>query len=225
MGVFRLVLRFYWLALLLCIEVFDSPKLAVAQEPLDETVRDGVQLLDAFLEKVDSMTADFNQQLWSADNQLVETANGTVSLKRPNRFLWSYSAPLEQVVLSDGQSLWMYDIELAQVTVAPLDDVIAATPAMLLSGDVAAREGFEVLDHFQADGVTWVRLGAVTEGADFNLMMIGFRGGVLERLELIDGLNQITRIEFSNIELNPKMENDVFQFTAPDDVDIIGSTG
>ena len=141
MGAFRLVLRFYWLALLLCIEVFDSPKLAVAQEPLDETVRDGVQLLDAFLEKVDSMTADFNQQLWSADNQLVETANGTVSLKRPNRFLWSYSAPLEQVVLSDGQSLWMYDIELAQVTVAPLDDVIAATPAMLLSGDVAAREG------------------------------------------------------------------------------------
>ena len=73
--------------------------------------------------------------------------------------------------------------------------------------------------------MTWVRLGAVTEGADFNLMMIGFRGGVLERLELIDGLNQITRIEFSNIELNPKMENDVFQFTAPDDVDIIGSTG
>lgn len=210
------------LVLSLCIEVIDLPGLAVAQEFSDGSVGTEGHPLDFFLGNMESMTADFSQQLWNADNQLVETATGKVSIRRPNRFLWSYSSPIEQLILSDGQSLWIYDIELAQATVAPLGDAISATPAMLLSGDSAARESFEVLDYFEANGVSWARLGPVTEGADFNVLLIGFRDSVPEQLELIDGLNQITEIEFSNVELNPRIENSVFEFTVPDGVDVIG---
>ena len=210
------------LVLSLCIEVIDLPGLAVAQEFPDESVSTEDHPLDFFLENMESMTADFSQQLWNADNQLVEAAAGKVSIRRPNRFLWSYSSPIEQLILSDGQSLWIYDIELAQATVTPLDDAISATPAMLLSGDSAARESFEVLDYFEASGVSWARLGPVTEGADFNALLIGFRDSVPERLELIDGLSQITQIEFFNVELNPRIANSVFEFTVPDGVDVIG---
>ncbi len=210
------------LVLSLCIEVIDLPGLAVAQEFSDEGVSTEEHPLDFFLENMESMKADFSQQLWNADNQLVETAAGKVSIRRPNLFLWSYSSPIEQLILSDGQSLWIYDIELAQATVTPLDDAISATPAMLLSGDSAARESFEVLDYFEASGVSWARLGPATEGADFNALLIGFRDSVPERLELIDGLSQITQIEFFNVELNPRIANSVFEFTVPDGVDVIG---
>jgi len=210
------------LVLSLCIEVIDLPGLAVAQEFSDGNIGTEDHPLDFFLGNMESMTAHFSQQLWNADNQLVETATGEVSIKRPNRFLWSYSSPIEQLILSDGQSLWIYDIELAQATVAPLGDAISATPAMLLSGDGAARESFEVLDYFEASGVSWARLGPVTEGTDFNILLIGFRDSVPEQLELIDGLNQITQIEFSNVKLNPRIENSVFEFTVPDGVDVIG---
>lgn len=221
-GVFSTGLVLFLLVLSLCTEVIDLPRFAVAQESLDGGANTEDHPLDFFLGKMESMTADFSQQLWNADNQLVETSIGKVMIRKPNRFLWSYSSPIEQVILSDGQSLWIYDIELEQATVTPLGDAISATPAMLLSGDSAARESFEVLDYFEVSGVSWARLGPATKDTDFSVLLIGFRDSVPEQLELTDGLSQVTQIEFSNVELNPRIANSVFEFIVPDGVDVIG---
>ena len=95
----------------------------------------GLATLEAFLGGVRSLTAEFTQELYSADQRLLETETGTFSLERPNRFRWSYVEPTELQVVADGEKLWMYDVELAQATVAPLDETAAMSPAMLLSGD------------------------------------------------------------------------------------------
>ena len=106
----------------------------------EHTNERGAAALQSFLSGVRSLTADFKQELYGADEHLLETQAGKLSLQRPNRFRWTYAKPTELIVVADGKKLWMYDVDLAQVTVSPLDDTVGSSPAMLLSGDRDVRE-------------------------------------------------------------------------------------
>ena len=185
----------------------------------------GLATLEAFLEGVSTLTAEFTQELYSADQRLLETETGTFSLERPNRFRWSYAEPTELVVVADGQKLWMYDVELAQVTVAPLDETAASSPAMLLSGGRGIRDTFDVVQTYTVDGLDWVKLAPKADASDFVSVLIGFKGNAPQQLELVDGLNQVTRIQFANVLLNPVLADTVFQFSPPAGVDVIGNEG
>jgi outer membrane lipoprotein carrier protein len=204
------------LASLILLAGFASAQSAAPAREADRGV------LDAFLDEVQTLTADFEQEIRSADGALVQTASGTVALSRPNRFRWVYDQPFEQRIIADGKYLWIYDVELEQVTRAPIDDTVASTPAMLLSGDKAVREGFTVVESFERDSLSWVRLEPNLPGTDFQSVLIAFEGLSPRRLELEDTLNQVTTIQFSNVELNPKLRDRLFEFKPPRGVDVIG---
>ena len=186
----------------------------------------GAEPLDAFLEGVQSLTADFKQEVWAGDSAQgpLETATGSLSLKRPNRFRWTYADP-ETTVVSDGTHLKIYDVELEQVTVAPFDDTIGTSPAMLLSGDRNVREAFDVESSYTLEGLEWVKLAPKTTGSDFTSVLIGFMGREPRRIELVDGLNQVTRIELENLVVNPELADETFELEVPDGVDVIGDEG
>jgi outer membrane lipoprotein carrier protein len=194
---------------------------ATAQPASPDTER-GQATIEGFLDGVRSLTADFKQELYGTDLRLLETETGTLSLERPNRFRWTYVEPTELVVVADGVKLWMYDVELAQVTVAPLDETVGSSPAMLLSGDRTVREAFNVVQVYPADGLDWVKLAPKADAADFASVLIGFDGAAPQRLELVDGLNQVTRIEFENVVVNPDIAATEFEFRPPAGVDVIG---
>lgn len=181
--------------------------------------------LDTFLERVQSLSAEFTQELWSADQQLIEASDGTLELARPNRFVWHYRTPNEQKIVADGTRLWMYDVDLEQVTVTPLAELDQANPAMLLGGDREVRESFEVVQTFALDGRDWVRLAPKRGGADFVSIAIAFRDGRPEELEFVDGLDQTTRIVFSALQINPPLDAATFQFDPPVGVDVFGDEG
>lgn len=191
----------------------------------DKTDERGVAIVNAFLSGVRSLTADFTQELYGPDEHLLETQAGKLSLQRPNRFRWSYAKPTELVVVGDGKKLWMYDVELAQVTVSPLDDTVGSSPAMLLSGDRDVRDEFDVVETFPRDGLEWVKLKPKSGAADFRSVTIGFEGKAPRRLELVDGLNQVTRISLANVAINPELADGVFEFKPPPGVDVIGGKG
>lgn len=191
----------------------------------ESTSERGVATLQAFLSGVRSLTADFEQELYGPDDHLLETQAGKLSLQRPNRFRWSYVTPSELLVVADGKKLWMYDVDLAQVTVSPLDDTVGSSPAMLLSGDRDVRDEFNVVEAFTRDGLQWVKLTPKTGAADFRSVTIGFEGTAPRRLELVDGLNQVTRISLANVAVNPELADSVFQFKPPPGVDVIGGQG
>jgi len=199
--------------------------LATAGTASAQPAGDAEARLDAFLADVKSLTADFRQELWSADERLEETDTGTLALARPNRFRWSYQKPTELLVVADGAQVFMYDVELAQVTVAPLDETAASSPALLLSGDRSVRDGFDVVDTYARDGLDWIELKPKTGGTDFSSVLIGFDGATPARLELVDGLNQTTRIVLSNVVVNPALADSVFEFDPPAGVDVIGERG
>jgi outer membrane lipoprotein carrier protein len=197
----------------------------IAAQPVESESAKGMATLQAFLDDVQSLTADFKQELWTADQRLLQTETGSLSLKRPNRFRWTYVDPTELVVVANGSRLWIYDVELAQVTVAPFDKSVGASPAMLLSGDRNVRDEFEVVQTYVAEGLDWVKLVPRVGGSDFASVLIGFSATVPRRLELVDGLNQVTRIELDGLDVNPELADDLFELDVPAGVDVIGGEG
>lgn len=189
-----------------------APRVAV----LDSTV------LDRFLDEVHTLEARFEQELFTADGRLAERQSGTLVLERPSRFRWHYSEPFEQLVVADGKNVWIHDVELEQVTVTPLDESAASSPAMLLSGDQAVREGFTVVDEIADGELKSVLLEPELEGTDFRSVRIGFDGLTPRRLELVDGLGQVTVIELFDVKLNGEIDEKLFRFDPPRGVDVIG---
>lgn len=195
------------------------PHAAAADEP------PGVAALHTFLDTVETLTAEFEQRLYDADGELIEEAAGSFALERPDHFVWNYREPNEQVLLADGERLWTYDVELEQATVSPLEEG-AGSPAMLLSGGRPVLDNFEIEAAFTRAGSDWVRLVPKLEDTDFRSVAIGFGAeGLPRELELVDGLDQTTRIEFSGTRVNETLEAGVFALDLPDDVDVIGAEG
>jgi chaperone LolA len=188
---------------------------------------DGIATLEAFLDGVQTLTADFKQEVWNAE-ELQQTDTGSLSMKRPNRFRWVSAAPDDDgeivtslVIVADGERLWIYDVELAQVTVTPFDDTVGTSPAMLLSGGRNVREEYEVVQAYPEGGLDWIKL-TPTQSSDFSSVSIGFSGTEPRRLELVDGLGQVTRIELGNLVVNPELADDVFELDVPAGVDVNG---
>lgn len=186
---------------------------------------DGLAILESFLADVRSLEADFTQEIRSADadERLLQKDTGTLALERPNRFRWSSEKPTPFLVVADGKNVWTYDVELDQVTVAPLDDSSASSPAMLLSGDRDVGDGFDVVDSYHRDGLDWVKLEPKAEGSDFNSVVIAFDARrAPQRLEFTDGLNETTRITLANVVVNPDLDAAQFDFVPPPGTDLIG---
>lgn len=198
-----------WLALLFSPFVFSAP------DP-------GFERLEDFLARLDTLTANFTQDVVNRDDELVESASGQVALKKPGRFRWDYREPFERVIVADGERVWLYEADLDQVTVRLLDEGLGETPAALLTGAVGVLDRFEYRGSETLDELLWIELGPRSDASDFDSVRLGFAGSELARLELRDRLGQTTRLAFSAIEQGVELPAAVFTFDVPDGVDVIG---
>lgn len=202
-----------------------SLALSVFALPLAAAPAGGVARMHAFLEDVHSLKADFTQVVLDSNLKQVKQSTGTLSIKRPDRFRWDYAKPNPEVIVADGKRLWLYDVELQQVTVKPLNDTLAASPAVLLSGSNDVEKSFSVEDLGAKDGLEWVNLVPKVKDTDFENVRLGFKGDDVAVMELKDNLGDLTRITFSNLQRNVPVADDVFKFTPPKGADVIGDTG
>jgi outer membrane lipoprotein carrier protein len=173
------------------------------------------------LGELSSLRAQFRQTVTGADGKVIERAEGTMSLARPGRFRWDYRVP-EQLIVSDGTTVWFHDVGLEQVTIRPAAETIVGTPAMLLTGEGDLRAEFEITDAGQQDGLAWSLLTPRRADGDFRALRLGFAGGELRRMILLDRLGQTTELAFERIERNPRLEASLFSFTPPPGVDVVG---
>ncbi|HUF74469.1 MAG TPA: outer membrane lipoprotein chaperone LolA [Gammaproteobacteria bacterium] len=195
-----------------------------APGPVEPAAASGpVEFLERYIAEVDDLTANFAQEVFDVDGALIEeeSSTGRFSLLRPNRFVWHYDPPYELIVIADGESLWMYDVELETATKAPLSD-LATSPAMLLSGEGTVSEGFSVRDLPSDDALHWIELLPIEDDSEFQSAKIGFRDGIPEVLDLVDALSQRQRIEFRDVETNTGLRRRDFEFDPPRGVDIVG---
>ncbi len=177
--------------------------------------------VEDFLGQLTGLRAEFRQTVTDARGRLLERAEGSVALARPGRFRWDYRVP-EQLIISDGVTVWLYDVELEQVSVRAAGDALAGTPAMLLAGEGDLNGDFEITDAGQQDGLDWSRLTPRRADGDFREVRLGFAGRELRRMTLFDRLGQTTVLEFLQVERNPRFDSSLFEFEPPPGVDIVG---
>lgn len=174
--------------------------------------------LEAYFESVHTLTGSFVQQTRDERGEVVERASGRFAVARPDRFDWRYEEPYEQRIVADGEWLWVYDVDLDQVTVRPMDEVLGVGPALLLSGDYERlQETFRIEP--AADG--WIRLVPLKGQWDFQSVRLLMESGVPGQIELDDGLGQITRLTLSGLTRNPEIDPERFDFRPPPGVDVV----
>lgn len=184
---------------------------------------DSLARVEAWLKTVQTLSADFVQVVRNRDGQIGSRVTGTLSLSRPDRFRWDYRDPYVQVIVADGRKLWLYDADLEQVTVRPLESGLGSTPAMLLSGTGSVGDSFSA-GPVERDGEwTWCRLIPRQHGSDFESVSLGFndRGGLVA-MQLVDKLGQSTELNFTDVAQNRKLDPALFQFKPPKGADVIG---
>lgn len=195
---------------------------AVAASAVGAEALVGGELLDDFVENVRTMSASFEQSLVDANDVVVETSRGTVQIRRPGQFRWSYTEPYEQMLVADGLNLWSYDVDLEQVTVKPQYEVLANTPALLLGGARKVVDEFELVESFSDRGTQWLRLRPKNQGNGFELVELGFDDGVLRRMIFSDNLEQTTLIALLDVKLNDPLDEGLFVFSVPESADLVG---
>ncbi len=179
--------------------------------------------VEKYLAGLSSWSADFAQTIDDGHGKVLRSAAGKFYLQRPGRFRWDYSDPSEQLVLADGKQIWFYDKDLAQANVRDMDATLASTPAMLLSGGGSVSDQFDITSLPASGGLQWFQLIPKHPETDFQLVRIGFdKDGELASMFLADKLNQITQLTFTHPMRNPKFAQDLFSFSPPPGVDVIG---
>ncbi|MGQ0428897.1 MAG: outer membrane lipoprotein chaperone LolA [Gammaproteobacteria bacterium] len=180
-----------------------------------------LQRVESALGGLASLRAEFRQSVTDAQGRVIEEAEGSVAFARPGRFRWDYRVP-QQVIVSDGHTVWFHDVELEQVTIRGAAETLAGTPAMLLASGAELLAEFAITDGGPHDGLDWSRLTPRRSGGDFRELRLGFEGRDLRRMLLLDRLGQVTRLDFERIERNPALDASLFTFVPPPRVDVVG---
>lgn len=181
---------------------------------------DAVDELNRFVQQVKSGRAAFTQVVTSPDGAKKKTSTGSFEFQRPNRFRFDYAKPYEQQIVADGVKVWLFDVDLAQVTVRPYDQALGSTPAAILAGGSLERD-FTLKAEADQGGLQWVQALPKAQQSSFKQVRIGFKGSDLAALEITDGFGQRSRLDFSRFEANAAVAPMRFQFKAPAGVDVL----
>ena len=175
-----------------------------------------------FLDGTRSARADFEQKVYDRGGQLVQESKGSFVFQRPGKFRWVYDKPADQVIVGDGKRVWIYDRQLNQVTVRKLESALGSTPAALLAGGTGVEKAFALSDGGEKGGLEWMLARPREREAGFESVRMGFGPHGLQAMELVDQFGQTTRLTFSRLERNPKVDPQSFRFDPPKGADVLG---
>jgi outer membrane lipoprotein carrier protein len=193
---------------------------------------DGVDLLAQFMKQARSGRAQFTQVVTSPSRPgqvpRAKTSSGSFEFQRPGKFRFDYRKPFVQTMVADGQTLWLHDVDLNQVTARPQSQVLGSTPAALLTSasDLQAlKKDFQFTPEPDRDGLQWVRATPQSPDGPIRSVMVGLRaaatGPELAVLDVQDSLGQRSVLSFAAFEGNPSLSGSTFVFKAPAGADVI----
>jgi len=181
-----------------------------------------LERLHAFVSETQTARADFMQIVTDRNGRIVQRASGKFAIARPGRFRWSVEKPYEQLLVGDGERVWIYDPDLNQVVVRRSDRALGSTPAALLAGKQDVERAFEWRDLPPANGLDWLGATPKDKESSFSEIRLGFDSSGLAALEVTDNFGQRTLISLLHMERNPKLAPDLFKFSPPKGADVIG---
>jgi outer membrane lipoprotein carrier protein len=183
----------------------------------------GIDQLRAFVDGARTGTATFRQVVTAKSGRVPQASSGTFAFARPGKFRWSYEKPYAQLLVGDGEKLWIYDRDLNQVIIKKLDRALGATPASLLAGSNAFETNFVLIDGGNTDGIEFVEAKPKSPDTGFDHIRIGFKENLPRTMELHDSFGQLTQLSFDTFERNPAIDPALFRFSPPPGADVIGN--
>ena len=183
-----------------------------------ENAETAAQRLHLLLKPINSLSADFTQQIMGQDNKQLQRLTGNLSLKKPNQLRWNVLAPMPQLVISDGKLVWLYDPDLEQVVIQSFSDDFMANPISILLGDLDQLNRDFTVSLISDDRFS---LKPKQKNSLFVAIQLRFMDSVLSHIEYQDSFGQNTQLTLSQVKLNPQLAKNTFVFDIPQAVDII----
>ena len=192
----------------------------------------GLEALENFVRTVSSGRADFTQVVTAPPREgqasRSKSSSGTFEFSRPNRFRFVYRKPFDQTIVADGQTLWLYDADLNQVSARKQALALGATPAALIAASPDLRvvqAEFTLQAAPSKDGLQWVVASPKARDGQLQSVRVGFRmeaaTATLAVLEILDNFGQRSVLTFENVEVNPSLPMGIFSFKPPPGSDLI----
>lgn len=213
------------LAPVISTNVFAAPVAASEQQATTNLVKQlsAVQGLSANFEQTTKATTATKapQKKGLTGQHMNQTFKGTMKVARPGKFFWETSSPSKQTIITSGKTVWIYDPDLQQAVRQSLDDQVANTPALLLSGNTnQIMNAYRITQPDRAK--TYYTLYPKNRDGAFQSLTISFGANKAPSLMILeDSLGQTTQVRFSNVKLNPTIPASTFNFTPPKGTDII----
>lgn len=179
----------------------------------------GIDALRQFNNDADGISGTFTQTVQS--RKKTQTSSGSFQILRPGLFKWEYSKPYQQKIVGDGKHIWLYDVDLKQVTQSSQDQTIGDSPAAILSNKTALDASYSLKEDGKKDGVDYVLASPKKANAGYQFIRIGFKGNTLAAMELKDSFGNQTTIRFNSVNTKPNLSRSAFTFTPPKGVDVL----
>ena len=181
-----------------------------------------IEKLHHFLNTVKTLRADFAQIVVAKNGKRPQQSSGVMMFSRPGKFRWQIEKPYSQLLVGDGEKVWIYDQDLRQVTVKKVDAALGSTPAALLVGGNALERNFTLREIGEREGLEWLEAIPKIPDSGFEKLQLGFAGNELKAMELFDNFGQTTSLFFFHLERNQPIAAAQFSFKPPAGVDVIG---
>jgi outer membrane lipoprotein carrier protein len=189
------------------------------------TTTNAIKNLKQQLGLINSFSANFVQLTQDGLGNTLQRIEGFMQVAKPGKLRWKTEGIYEQLVISDGQSLWIYDADLEQVSIRDMANRLAETPALLLSGDVSEIGDNFIITQAPSDHSLTFILQPKDSSQLFDALELNFdkfnQQQLLTQMVIRDASGQVTDINFSNVIKNPKLNDDIFSFDIPEDIDVI----
>lgn len=188
----------------------------------------GLAAMENFVRSVKSGKADFVQVVTAPpkDGQAArsKTSRGSFSFVRPQRFRFDYRQPFEQTIVADGQTIWLYDVDLNQVTARKQSQALSSSPAALVATAADLKDlqnDFVLQEQADKDGLSWLLATPKAKDGQIQQLRVGFKGDALAVLEILDSFGQRSVLSFQNFEPNAAVPAGAFQFKPPPGADVV----
>lgn len=181
---------------------------------------DALEALKDFVREVKTGRANFSQTVNSPDGKRSKTSSGSFEFQRPNQFRFVYAKPFEQLIVGDGQKVWIFDPDLNQASSRKMNQALGSTPVALLAGSNLERD-FELKPQPSAQGIDWVLATPRQADGALQSLKIGFKAKELAAIEVVDGFGQRSLLQFSAVMTNVPVAAERFRFVLPAGADLI----
>ncbi|WP_264769745.1 outer membrane lipoprotein chaperone LolA [Coxiella burnetii] len=183
---------------------------------------DATTQLSQLLSNFRTYQANFNQITFDGQDRVIQQSHGRVMIMRPGRFRWETDSPTKQIIITNGKTLWVYDVDLSQATQQPLAQKTNINPASLLSGSVKdLKQKFTITISPTSDAATFQLVPHLGKSLNFNWIRLKFSKKQLTEMTVLNNLDERSIFQFSQIKVNAPLSSTLFEFKPSRGIDVV----